>query len=72
MKNTGFWLLSYLKFFNWINVVDVPLRYGNLPYIYFWRSDSVFSQWYKSEFEVDGIKYICAEQYMMHQKAGMY
>jgi ribA/ribD-fused uncharacterized protein len=28
-----------------------------------------FSQWYQSTFEVDGVKYNCAEQYMMAQKA---
>ncbi|XP_061182107.1 uncharacterized protein LOC133190468 [Saccostrea echinata] len=38
-------------------------------YEYFWRSHSVYSQWYMTEFEVDGLKYNCAEQYMMHQKA---
>ncbi|XP_062581098.1 uncharacterized protein LOC134242910 [Saccostrea cucullata] len=38
-------------------------------YEYFWKSHSVFSQWYMKDFEVDGIKYNCAEQYMMHQKA---
>lgn len=54
-----------------MNVVDVP-RYEKLPYTYFWRSTSVFSQWYKTRFEVDGIKYMCAEQYMMQQKASMY
>ncbi|KAL5004614.1 hypothetical protein ScPMuIL_018070 [Solemya velum] len=36
---------------------------------YFWKSDSVFSQWYQNSFEVGGITYNCAEQYMMHQKA---
>lgn len=39
-------------------------------YEYFWRKESVFSQWYSCEFEVDGITYNCTEQYMMHQKAG--
>lgn len=45
------------------------IGYEKLPYTYFWRSTSVFSQWYKTRFEVDGIKYMCAEQYMMQQKA---
>lgn len=40
-------------------------------YEYFWRSQSIYSQWYACTFEVDGTKYNCAEQYMMHQKAGI-
>jgi hypothetical protein len=28
-----------------------------------------FSQWYRSVFEIDGVKYNCAEQYMMAMKA---
>jgi hypothetical protein len=28
-----------------------------------------FSNWFPSEFTVDGIKYNCGEQYMMHMKA---
>ena len=39
-------------------------------FTFFWRSESPFSQWHKSTFYVDGTKYNCAEQYMMHQKAG--
>lgn len=36
-------------------------------FLFFWGGE--FSQWYDSEFELDGVKYNCAEQYMMHQKA---
>lgn len=39
-------------------------------YEFFWRSQSPYSQWYPSEFTVDGIKFNCAEQYMMYSKAG--
>ncbi len=28
-----------------------------------------FSQWFACEFVIDGVKYNCAEQYMMHMKA---
>ncbi|CAC5419604.1 unnamed protein product [Mytilus coruscus] len=38
-------------------------------YEFFWRSHSPYSQWYKSDFTVDGIKFNCAEQYMMYSKA---
>jgi ribA/ribD-fused uncharacterized protein len=31
-----------------------------------------FSQWYRSVFEIDGVKYNCAEQYMMAMKAKMF
>lgn len=31
-----------------------------------------FSQWYQSQFEIDGIKYNCAEQYMMAMKANTF
>ena len=40
--------------------------------ICFWREteeNGVYSQWYKSEMIIDGIKYLYCEQYMMHQKA---
>uniref|UniRef100_A0A8B8CH10 Uncharacterized protein LOC111119006 n=1 Tax=Crassostrea virginica TaxID=6565 RepID=A0A8B8CH10_CRAVI len=38
-------------------------------YEYFGGNHSVFSQWYLSDFEVDGIKFNCAEKYMMYHKA---
>jgi ribA/ribD-fused uncharacterized protein len=36
-------------------------------FIFFW--DGPFSNWYDCEFEVEGIKYNCSEQYMMAEKA---
>lgn len=36
-------------------------------FTFFWSGP--FSQWYKSEFEIDGQKYVTAEQYMMYKKA---
>lgn len=36
----------------------------------FWRGQ--FSQWFYSPFEIEGIKYNCAEQYMMASKARMF
>ena len=41
-------------------------------YEYFLRNHSVYSQWYLSDFEVDGIKFNCTEKYMMYHKAGKY
>ena len=39
-------------------------------YTFFYTVKSPFSQFYPAEFTVDGVKYMHAEQYMMHQKAG--
>ena len=36
-------------------------------YVFFW--DGIYSQWHQSPMEIDGVKYNCCEQYMMHQKA---
>ena len=33
------------------------------------EENGVFSNWYLSDFEVDGVEYTSLEQYMMHQKA---
>ncbi|XP_074641948.1 protein irg-1-like [Tubulanus polymorphus] len=41
-------------------------------FTFFWGANDVFSQWYQCSFEIDGIRYNCAEQYMMHQKAVMF
>ena len=39
-------------------------------FTFFFGNASPFSQWHPAQFTVDGIEYCCAEQYMMHQKAG--
>jgi len=41
----------------------------NKTYTFFWSINSPFSQFYPSDFIIDNVKYNCAEQYMMHQKA---
>jgi len=38
-------------------------------YTYFWKEQSPFSQWHLVSFTVEGIRFNCAEQYMMYQKA---
>jgi ribA/ribD-fused uncharacterized protein len=38
-------------------------------FTFFWHSDSPFSHWYHAEFILDGIRFCCAEQAMMYQKA---
>lgn len=42
----------------------------NDQYVFFW--DGPFSQWDSSNFELDGIEYNCAEQYMMAEKARLF
>lgn len=52
----------------------------NLKFIFFWghqkknneTTKSCFSQWYESEFVVNGIKYQTAEQFMMAEKARLF
>ena len=39
-------------------------------YEYFWKQESPFSQWHPSKFNDESQSYMCAEQYMMYQKAG--
>lgn len=39
-------------------------------YYFFWNGP--FSQWYKSEFTVEGITFVTAEQYMMYNKAKLF
>lgn len=36
-------------------------------YVFFWGG--TFSQWFPSKFEIDGVEYVTAEQYMMAMKA---
>lgn len=37
-------------------------------YVFFWKG-SIYSQWYPSPFELDGMTFNCAEQWMMVNKA---
>lgn len=47
-------------------------RFQYNQFSFFYTNKSPFSQFYKVAFEVDGVKYSCAEQYMMHQKAVLF
>jgi ribA/ribD-fused uncharacterized protein len=40
--------------------------------VLFWQPPSVFSQWTPSVFEVEGVSYGCAEQFMMAEKARLF
>lgn len=39
---------------------------------FFYHSRHPFSQWHRSEFAVDGVRYSCCEQYMMAAKARLF
>ncbi len=39
-------------------------------FTFFYGTQTPFSQFHPAQFEVKGQQYNCAEQYMMHQKAG--
>lgn len=41
-------------------------------YYYFWETKHPFSQWHKCSFEIDGITFNSAEQYMMYGKAMLF
>jgi len=44
--------------------------FNGVKYKFFWNG--IFSNWYISHFEINGVKYNCTEQYMMHQKAKLF
>lgn len=43
---------------------------GKEQFTFFWGGP--FSQWHPSPFEIDGVAYNCAEQYMMAEKARLF
>lgn len=61
-------------------VCDSFRKKENLKFVYFWGhrkgtnkvTKSCFSQWYDSDFTVDGVLYNCAEQFMMAEKAKLF
>lgn len=58
-----------------MNVQDVITKFDNrekLEFIFFWRTNCYFSNWFPSDFIVDGVLYWCTEQYMMAKKAELF
>lgn len=41
-------------------------------FVFFWGKSDWASQWHKSPFTVDGLRYSCAEQWMMAEKARLF
>jgi len=61
-------LLEYKKG----NTYEFLLFWGHTPLPNGKISPSCFSQWWMGDFEVDGVRYSCAEQYMMAEKARLF
>ncbi|XP_045159949.2 uncharacterized protein LOC123525175 [Mercenaria mercenaria] len=55
---------------NWID--NEAYDRAREKYVYFWKSQSIYSQWHKSWFYVDDEKFNCAEQFMMFKKAVLF
>lgn len=48
---------------------EVIEKQQDMEFHYFWTTVSLFSQFHRSLFTVDGIEFTCMEQYMMYSKA---
>lgn len=53
----------------WSTNYDDAYEKAHEKYEYFWRKHTIYSQWHYSVFFDDTVKFTCAEQYMMYQKA---
>ena len=62
-------------------LIDRCRKGEKFEYTFFWGNapskdgeitKSCLSQWWMQSFEVDGVRYSCAEQYMMAQKAALF
>lgn len=38
----------------------------------FWRANEIYSNWYPSDFELEGLRFNCGEQWMMYSKARLF
>ncbi len=66
------------------NIEDLKEEYQKgkkIKFLFFWGhkksedgsiTESCFSQWWMCKFQIDGVEYSCAEQYMMAEKARMF
>eukprot|EP00808_Paulinella_micropora_P022444 g75123.t1 len=56
------------------NPVDTKRALGSPTegFVFFWGKSDWGSQWHKSPFTVDGLRYTCAEQWMMAEKARLF
>ncbi|AJQ96023.1 NADAR family protein [Gynuella sunshinyii] len=69
-----------LEIRNQAQLIDCVNHGHKVKYVFFWGhqkpssgvSKTCFSQWYESEFEVDGVTYPTAEHFMMAEKARLF
>ena len=68
-----------MKIYNKIELTKYIKTQKSPKFIFFWSHleskvghKAVLSQWYESKFEIDGVVYNSAEQYMMAQKAKLF
>ena len=66
------------------NLEDLQKAYNSgqtMKFLFFWKPtpaadghicESCLGQWWESRFQVDGVEYTCAEQFMMAEKARMF
>lgn len=43
-----------------------------MTFVFFWKANNVYSQWYSSKFVENGVEFSNAEQYMMYHKAMLF
>lgn len=62
--------------YNLKNLIENAQKFSKDDFLFFWRTGKAgtvdkgcLSQWYMSDFIIDGQSYCCAEQYMMAMKA---
>ena len=71
-RNKGFPKYSVKHLLNQPDAQDICLFWGHHPQNDSTVGKSCLSQWWLSDFESYGVRYCCAEQYMMAQKARLF
>ena len=60
-------------------IINEKTTFSKKDFVFFWKAskgnkinEGCLSQWYMSDFIIDGRRYCCAEQYMMAKKAELF
>ena len=80
LKNIMNEITGYTILYDRENLIHACYKGAQFEYLFFWGhkekgehvTRACLSQWYPCQFEVDGIIYSCAEQYMMAEKARLF